>query len=220
MTFIKRLIQITESGVKLDGKHISWPLIRDADLGGLHPSTTQKTWATTDVPVDTKPVDARYDEQAGTLNVKWQELQGLPSTSKYPLNALSDAFSSSSWRTFPPHIPAARPWSVEEFGEHTQEFDLSELHQSPSLLLKALTQLHERGLIFIKRVPTDDKSDAGCGLRKMIESLFGELRNTFYGQTWDVRALGGQSRNVAYTGLDLKYHMDLLCVLIMSSEQH
>ena len=68
----------------------------------------------------------------------------------------------------------------------------------------------ERGLLFIHNIPDDDKTDQGCGLRKMISAFFGEIRNTFYGQTWDVRALGGQSRNVAYTGLDLKYHMDLL----------
>lgn len=210
MTSIKRFLQITEKGIRLNDKHISWPIIRDADLGGLHPLTTQKTWATTDVPVDSKPVDARFDEQAQTLSVYWNDIPGLPKSSQYDLKTLSDAFSSKPWQTFPPHIPTAQPWSVQEFNRDGHEFDVAELHESPSMLLKALTQLHERGLIFIKNVPTEDKSDAGCGLRHMVESLFGELRNTFYGQTWDVRALGGQSRNVAYTGLDLKYHMDLL----------
>ncbi|TIA95372.1 hypothetical protein E3P94_04078 [Wallemia ichthyophaga] len=210
MTFIKRFLQITDRGIRLNDKHISWPIIRDADLEGLHPSTTQKTWATTDVPVDSKPLDARFDEQSQTLSVNWHDTPGLPKSSQYNLKTLSEAFSSRPWQTFPPHIPAAKPWSVKEFTNNSQHFDVAELYESPSMLLKALTQLHERGLIFINNVPTEDTTDAGCGLRRMAESLFGELRNTFYGQTWDVRALGGQSRNVAYTGLDLKYHMDLL----------
>ncbi|TIB81932.1 putative MFS multidrug transporter [Wallemia mellicola] len=210
MTSIKRLIQITEKGLRVNNKNISWPLIRDADLSGLHPSTTQKTWATTNVPFESKPLEANIDEKAQTLNVKWNYAEGFPERSTYSIKTLSDAFSSDPWKTFPPHTPAAEPWTTEEFKQSSQTYDLAEMHKSPSVLLKALTQLHQRGLIFVKNVQTEEKTDAGCGLRAMIEGLFGEIRNTFYGQTWDVRALGGQSRNVAYTGLDLKYHMDLL----------
>lgn len=38
---------------------------------------------------------------------------------------------------------------------------------------------------------------------------FGEIRSTFYGSLWDVRSLS-ESKNIAYTNLDLGLHMDLL----------
>lgn len=77
-------------------------------------------------------------------------------------------------------------------------------------LLTAITQLTQYGLLFVRNVPNDKTSDAECELRKLVEK-FGEIRETFYGRTWDVRNVR-QSRNVAYTNLDLGLHMDLLYV--------
>jgi hypothetical protein len=88
--------------------------------------------------------------------------------------------------------------------------------QSAEGLEFALHSLHKRGLVFLRDVPTEVTDDAGCELRK-VATRIGGLRNTFYGQTWDVKALGTQGRNVAYTNVDLGLHMDLLCVTGPSS---
>jgi hypothetical protein len=71
-----------------------------------------------------------------------------------------------------------------------------------------LNQLHSAGIVVIKGVPTDKTEDKDCSLREVM-GLIGELRNTFYGETWNVRNVPN-SRNVAYTNLNLGMHMDLL----------
>jgi gamma-butyrobetaine dioxygenase len=79
----------------------------------------------------------------------------------------------------------------------------------------AREQLLARGLVLVRGVPTEHTDDAKCELRTLA-SKFGEIRKTFYGETWDVRAVP-RSENVAYTSLHLGLHMDLLLRLFMPS---
>jgi gamma-butyrobetaine dioxygenase len=66
----------------------------------------------------------------------------------------------------------------------------------------ALPQTLRYGIVFFSGVPTEDKSDAGCELAKLSASM-GAIRRTWYGeQTWDVRSVPN-SKNIAYTNLDL-----------------
>lgn len=82
--------------------------------------------------------------------------------------------------------------------------------QTPSGLLSAITQLSQSGLLFISGVPNLETSDELCELRSLAEH-FGDIRPTFYGEVWDVMNIRN-SRNIAYTNLDLGLHMDLLYV--------
>ena len=50
--------------------------------------------------------------------------------------------------------------------------------------------------------------DETCELRALA-AAFGRIRYTFYGHVWNVRNIK-ESRNIAYTNLDLGLHMDLL----------
>jgi hypothetical protein len=75
-------------------------------------------------------------------------------------------------------------------------------------LLAVLEQLQVYGIAIIQGVPTNPTSDKTCMLRK-VAGWIGEIRNTFYGETWDVKSLN-DSKNVAYTSLNLGLHMDLL----------
>lgn len=77
-----------------------------------------------------------------------------------------------------------------------------------SILLDTLIQLQRFGIVIIKGVPTDKTDDQNCSLRKVM-GWIGELRNSFYGETWDVKNVAN-SKNVAYTNLNLGLHMDLL----------
>jgi gamma-butyrobetaine dioxygenase len=76
--------------------------------------------------------------------------------------------------------------------------------------LAAMTQLERDGLLFIHGVPTVETSNESCELRRVAEA-FGEIRNTFYGPLWDVKNTR-DSRNLAYTNLDLNLHTDLALV--------
>ncbi|OCF43105.1 hypothetical protein I317_03074 [Kwoniella heveanensis CBS 569] len=80
--------------------------------------------------------------------------------------------------------------------------------RSPQTMFKLLEQLQVYGLVVIEGVPTDPTGDKDCWLRK-VAGYIGEIRNTFYGETWNVKSVK-QSKNVAYTDLDLGLHMDLL----------
>jgi len=83
-----------------------------------------------------------------------------------------------------------------------------EILSSNENLLKAMEQLCRYGLLFIPGVPNEETSNEKCELQKLAE-IFGELRKTFYGLLWDVVNLK-DSKNIAYTNLDLGLHMDLL----------
>ena len=75
--------------------------------------------------------------------------------------------------------------------------------------LGLLTQLDELGIAIIKGVPTQETTDATCSLRE-VAGWIGPIRNTFYGEVWNVINLQNDSKNVAYTNKDLGLHMDLL----------
>lgn len=79
---------------------------------------------------------------------------------------------------------------------------------TPSGLLAGINQLSRLGLLVVTGVSNVESSNQTCELRKLAE-LFGEIRNTFYGDLWDVKNVRN-ARNIAYTNLDLGLHMDLL----------
>jgi hypothetical protein len=86
--------------------------------------------------------------------------------------------------------------------------DYEEL-KTPRGLLSGIIQLVRYGLLFVRGVPNEKTKDEECDLRILAE-LFGEIRSTFYGSVWDVVNLKKESKNIAYTNLDLGLHMDLL----------
>ena len=71
-----------------------------------------------------------------------------------------------------------------------------------SILLKALQQLRAYGFVFFQNVPGEN---GPLDFGKHI----GRLRDTFYGETWDVKSVA-QAKNIAYTHQFLGFHMDLL----------
>jgi hypothetical protein len=79
---------------------------------------------------------------------------------------------------------------------------------TPRWLTIAITELARYGLVFIEGVPTYRTSNEECELKKLAEA-FGEIRPTFYGLLWDV-VNQKDSKNIAYTNLDLGHHMDLM----------
>ncbi|WFD32334.1 heme o synthase [Malassezia sp. CBS 17886] len=83
---------------------------------------------------------------------------------------------------------------------------------SDAALLQLLTGLQRDGIAFVRGLPTDTtSSDPGpqaAALRGLADRI-GELRHTFYGTLWDVQSVASAA-NIAYTNVDLGFHMDLL----------
>jgi len=73
---------------------------------------------------------------------------------------------------------------------------------------RAFQQLLQYGILFVKGVHTTHEENEDCELLKLAQK-FGTIRDTFYGRVWNVKSIP-QSRNIAYTNLNLDMHMDLL----------
>jgi gamma-butyrobetaine dioxygenase len=70
-------------------------------------------------------------------------------------------------------------------------------------LASAIHNLLSYGLIFIKNAPTS------MDTAKQLAQRIGPLKNTFYGEIWDVKSRPNP-KNVAYTSGNLDFHMDML----------
>jgi len=196
----------------------------------VHPSTRQKLHRTSDV-LGARPVEAELTD--GALNIVWSEPesnsirtdQEHQSTaderthpSVYTLDWLSHYTSPAARSSFHHYISLSPIlWDRETLLSRSPALfvDYAVL-SSPShpenveTLKLALTQLLRFGLVFVRGVPNERTDDVNCELRNLA-GIFGRIRETFYGQVWDVRSVR-DSKNIAYTNLDLGLHMDLLCV--------
>lgn len=72
-------------------------------------------------------------------------------------------------------------------------------------LYKGLITLQKYGLTFIKDVPKGDHD----AVKKLCERI-GPVRNTIYGETFDVKSNVSTTSNIAYSNMSLPLHMDLL----------
>lgn len=182
----------------------------------VHPSTRQKRIRTSDfVHAGLEPVKAEAVD--GGLRVVWATANKDKEKheSFYPASFLERHASLTALSAFHKDV-APLPWgTASTLSTHLQLDALPDpvpyaSLASPTVLARVYTRLLRSGLVFLSGVPTLRTTDADCELRVLARHL-GALRRTFYGETWDVRTVR-ESRNIAYTNLDLGFHMDLLCV--------
>ncbi|GMK56394.1 hypothetical protein CspeluHIS016_0302340 [Cutaneotrichosporon spelunceum] len=186
----------------------------------IHPSTRQKTHTSGEAAreVASLPeVSARLGEADGVqgLFVQWAEHEGF-----YPLGLIRRLLAGRVRGTsYIENTLQRKLWDRETFEREANNFytEYSDLHAGkpgealdahPKALLRLLEQLQVYGLAVVRGLPTSETGNKECSLRELAESV-GLLRNTFYGETWDVRNVPN-SKNVAYTNLNLGLHVDLL----------
>jgi gamma-butyrobetaine dioxygenase len=207
-TAIARWARLGAGALELDGGHTPLPFrwLRDACPCArcVHPSTRQKLFETSALAADA--VAPRASRVVGeSVEVAW----GDGHASAYPREYL-ERYASAGARARFHHDGDARPvrWDAARI-RTTPALHVSyaSLASAPGRLA-AYTQLARYGLLFVAGVPTQETSDEKCELRALA-GVFGELRSTFYGPTWDVRSVR-DSANIAYTDLNLGLHMDLL----------
>ena len=194
------------------GQQYDWFWLRDSCQcpSCLHPSTQQKLYRTSDIPADVEPVDSPEGVRVSRegVDVTWN----TGHESFYSREFLDRHASRRSLREFH-RSPMRIEWDVKTLRESATNLYIpyDEL-KTPKGLHAGMAQLTQYGLLFVTGVPTEKTSNEECELRALGER-FGELRKTFYGETWDVKAIRN-SRNIAYTNVDLGLHMDLLFVFI------
>ena len=174
----------------------------------VHPSTQQKLHRSSDVPASISPVIVETTTDG--VHISWSGAK--KHRSFFPLSFLATHANPAALRSFHWDVQPAL-WSTASALVAISDMHLN-VHYgdlgTPRGLLRAITQLQRTGLLFVHGVPHTETSDAGCELRRLV-AHFAELRETFYGATWDVKDVI-DSRNIAYTSLFLGLHMDLQCV--------
>ena len=174
----------------------------------IHPSTQQKLHRSSDVPASISPESVQTTTDG--VHIAWSGADNHRSF--FPLSFLETHTGPAALHSFHQDVAVALwPTAPALLAVSDKDLDLpySDLRTARGLM-RAITQLQRTGLLFVRDVPHGDTSDAGCELRQLV-SHFAELRETFYGATWDVKAIV-DSRNIAYTSLYLGLHMDLQCV--------
>jgi len=202
--------KVSRSRTRSFGSHVSLPIgnfsykwLRDScpSAESIHPSTRQKLHGTTDAVKDAKPKSVSADKDG--LRIEWQSGH----KSFYPTEYLARYSTFGRLSAFH-HDVRQQPWNLSRISTNERLFVPNESFQTDPGWLAAITQLERDGLVFIQGVPNAETSNETCELRRVAEA-FGEIRHTFYGPLWDVKNIKN-SRNIAYTNLDLGLHMDLL----------
>jgi hypothetical protein len=184
----------------------------------IHPSTKQKLHRTSDVPLDIRPAGVTEGQTISPGESSAKGVQVVPEGIEIAWN---DGHRSLFSKEFLKIHSSPSTLHASHFSEYTYPtaWTSSTITQSPSLfvsyaslnepkgLVDAMTQLLRYGLIFVSGVPTEYKTNDTCEL-KILAERFGVIRNTFYGELWDVINFTN-SKNIAYTDLDLGLHMDL-----------
>ncbi|TGZ85032.1 Clavaminate synthase-like protein [Ascodesmis nigricans] len=175
----------------------------------LHPSTQQKLFRTVDIPKGVRPKSTTTLPD-GSLQITW--LNDLPGPPEAAAEEHVSTYTPEFLARYATHrervrarfnSPAYCLWNKRQMESDVMWVEYDKYMKSDSALLGALRMLRSHGLVFIRGIPDD--SDAVEGLAERI----GNLKHTFYGKTWDVKSIK-DSKNIAYTSLDLGLHMDLL----------
>ncbi|KAI5308196.1 hypothetical protein KEM55_006313, partial [Ascosphaera atra] len=168
----------------------------------------QKEFDTAEIPASVRPKDISEEFIDGEryTNIEWENdaarsLVDGPHVSRFKASELS--------KLAEPYIPTGDPrtdfrfyWNAEIFGHRQPWFDYGRYVSDKKTLHSAVRSLHRYGLAFVENVP-----DSVDSVVKVANRL-GPLRNTFYGETWDVKSVP-EAINVAYTNKFLGFHMDL-----------
>lgn len=166
-------------------------------------STHQRDFLFSDIPTNISVSSIESDAETGTWQVRWEnDISGYEDhVSMFPKSTLVQLLDG-----VPASLDVHRSislWDKESFARDSKNIDFGQLLSDDSVLTSALEQIQRHGLIFVTGIPDDPEA-----VREMVRRL-ALLRNTFYGETWDVRSVP-QAKNVAYTSKYLGFHMDLL----------
>ncbi|WWC67179.1 uncharacterized protein I206_101086 [Kwoniella pini CBS 10737] len=212
---------IYKNRTNIDGGVITWGRLRDSCTCKLcrDPNTSQKTYTTGQAMRKAydnhPPLIEGIDLNSGTkgLKITWGNNKGEKSHisffSRSKLRYLCEANSIKEGH-YPSQIFNRKLWDSTSISNNQSlklPYDMIRSRKAYTML-RLLEQLHTYGLVIIEGVPTNPTNDEDCHLRKVM-GWIGEIRNTFYGETWNVKSMP-QSKNVAYTNVDLGLHMDLL----------
>jgi gamma-butyrobetaine dioxygenase len=171
----------------------------------VDPSSTQKTFQTTDIPADitAKSVETQKN---GDVQITWmKDIPGFESDhiSVYPESFFQDLKSVNAIRKATYDKPRTFFWDKNRIEALLQYVNYHDYMTDDKSLHRALLFLKNYGILLLRNVPDSEDSV------EKIAGRMGPIRDTFYGRTWDVKSVPN-AKNVAYTQQYLGLHMDLL----------
>ncbi|KLJ06867.1 hypothetical protein EMPG_17652 [Blastomyces silverae] len=165
-------------------------------------STKQREFRMSDIPNDVAAKTATV--QDGQLVVTWQnDIPGYDESHVSTFSAEQLSTMTAVEKFFRAREGRRTSWnkSIMEQSQHWVSF--KDYMEDDSQFFLAMRSLKHLGLLFVKDIPESAE------MVEKIATRMGPLRNSFYGQTWDVRSVP-DAKNVAYTNKHLDFHMDLL----------
>ncbi|ESZ93761.1 hypothetical protein SBOR_5859 [Sclerotinia borealis F-4128] len=195
--------------IKFNG--VSYPPLFLRDSCGcdkcIDTSTKQKNFQTSDIPSEIRAASLLPGEN-GDINISWENDipgYGPDHVSTFSQNFFQPPYSSKETHPFKTHAGASRPtaWDAQTIAQKLQYVTYDDYINSEEGLFRALIMLQAYGILILRNVPESETSVVDIAKR------IGNLRDTLYGATWDVKSVP-QAKNVAYTSQNLGLHMDLL----------
>jgi len=192
--------------INLAGKNGRYPLLFLRDSCKCHkcvdPSSTQKNFDTCQIPNDIAV--ETFESRDDGVHIKWKnDIQGFENhVTHVPKTLLYEQLSDSNIRASHHDNKGPTLWKRQD-AEKLPRIQYKDYMEDDYFLINAVKQLQDYGFLLLKNVPSDEKSV------ETIAHRIGIIRNSFYGQTWDVKSKKA-AKNVAYTKQYLGLHMDLL----------
>ena len=166
----------------------------------VDPSTRQKKFHTADVPANLR-IRSQHQTEDG-LRITWEnDIHGYDNTHVSTFSNEEQARLLSILRVWSGSFRRRKRWTGG--GSKPYEVNFEDYMNDEAEFSSAMRELYLSGILFIRQSPEEE------GSVSRIAEKIGPLRNTFYGETWDVKSKPN-AENVAYTSEDLGYHMDLL----------
>jgi len=196
--------QVKHVTVEIDGESHSYDTLFLRDLCPcprcVDTSTRQKLFNTTDIPDTIIPRAIRVKTN-NKLEVIWNHPMHHPHVSLYDAELLLRYSTPERVRHFRHPMPKAVYWDGDMMKENTMRTDYEEFLENDQMLHRVLLHLHLYGLAYFVNVPHENTD--GTEISNLARR-FGEIKQTFYGTTWDVKSVP-ESKNIAYYPLSCPY---------------
>ncbi|KNC80460.1 hypothetical protein SARC_07176 [Sphaeroforma arctica JP610] len=164
----------------------------------VHPDSFQKLSCIADIGLEHRIVGTPViDSSESTATITWEDQH----VGQYPLEWLREMcrdskYRKADWRRSEP----IHQWG-KEFSDRLMSVDFSEYMKTDNTLYSSLHELHTTGIFLVRNIPTE-------GVVGPIAERIGPIRNTFYGNTWEVRYEPNPT-NIASSSFSLPLHQDL-----------
>jgi gamma-butyrobetaine dioxygenase len=203
------LVEISWSKSETSSFHYCWLRDNCRSSSSIHPSTRQKLHSTGHVLAPKAREVSWTTDSPPKLHIKWEKNSINVPNIVEEIN--HESVFDISWLkandyTRPPK-PLIKPilWTAKEYEAKYSAVEYSSFANTEEGLKQVLKEIRDNGFVFIQNVPTEDYL---LQVEKVALRL-GEIRESFYGRSWDVKSIAN-SKNIAYTSLNLGLHMDLM----------